>query len=61
MSTLTKIWKVFIFIAILIPMITAICRFFSIEPSTYIPYTSWFIGLALFYAFMPNRVGEMFH
>lgn len=60
MSTLKKIGYSLLAIVILIPVLTGIFNFFSVSPATYLPYLGWSIALALFYAFLPAKVGTMF-
>lgn len=60
MSTLSRIGYVLLSLLIFIPMLTAMFNFFGMTPATYLPYLGWGIALALFYAFLPNRVGSMF-
>jgi len=60
MDTLSRIGYVLLSILILIPMMTAIFNFFDVTPAVYLPYLGWGVALALFYAFLPKRVGSMF-
>lgn len=60
MSALSRIGYTALGLIILIPMLTAIFNFFSISASIYLPYLGWAIALALFYAFLPPKIGTMF-
>lgn len=60
MSTLSRIGYVLLALLILIPMTTAVFNFFGISPGVYLPYLGWGIAVALFYAFLPRKVGTMF-
>jgi threonine/homoserine/homoserine lactone efflux protein len=60
MSALARIGYTALGIIILIPMLAAIFNFFSISAAVYLPYLGWGIALAVFYAFLPPRIGTMF-
>jgi len=60
MSTLSRIGYVLLSLLILIPMMTAIFRFFDVTTAVYLPYLGWGVALALFYALLPESVGSMF-
>lgn len=61
MNALTRLTYAFLCIAFLVPLLMTIFNFFGISSSTYLPYTAWLVGLLLFFAFLPGRVGEMFY
>jgi threonine/homoserine/homoserine lactone efflux protein len=60
MDTLSRIGYVLLGLLILIPMMTAMFNFFGLSAAIYLPYLGWGIALALFYAFLPQSVGQMF-
>ena len=60
MSTLSRIGYVLLSLLIFIPMLTAMFNFFGLTAAVYLPYLGWGIALALFYAFLPEKVGAMF-
>lgn len=60
MDSLSRIGYVLLGLLILIPMMTTVFNFFGLTPAIYVPYLGWGIALALFYAFLPERVGMMF-
>lgn len=60
MDGLSRIGYVLLGLLILIPMMTTVFNFFGLTPAIYLPYLGWGIALALFYAFLPERVGAMF-
>lgn len=60
MNRLSRIGYVILVLAILLPILKVIFDFFNIKSKAYFPYMLWMIALGMFYAFLPNYVGEVF-
>ena len=57
---LSKIFYTFIIILVVLTAGTAITRFFDISLEAYVPYLTWILALAIFFAILPSHVGKIF-
>ena len=57
---LSKLGFSLLVILVLLMTGTAITRFFDISLAEYIPYVTWILSLAIFFAILPKNVGTIF-
>ena len=55
-----KIGFTILTVLVILTAMGTITQFFNISLAAYVPYLTWILALAIFFALLPNHVGKIF-